>query len=80
MRSLPGANRCSEVLATLRHGSRISDIAGKSYSELDETSQHRFLDYGLSVNLFVSTTREEVRKVFRRMNSYTVPLNAEEHR
>lgn len=56
------------------------EAAGKTYSELDEGLQHRFLDYALSVDLFIGATKEDIREVFRRINSYTVPLNAEEKR
>jgi len=56
------------------------DIAGKTYSELGDEYKQRFLDYQLSIDLFVAATPDEVREVFRRMNSYTVPLNPEEHR
>lgn len=56
------------------------DIAGKTYSELGDDYKQRFLDYQLSIDLFVAATPDEVREVFRRMNSYTVPLNPEEHR
>jgi hypothetical protein len=56
------------------------DIKGKKYSDLDEEYQHRFLDYSINVDLFVAATPSEVIEVFRRMNSYTVPLNAEEQR
>jgi hypothetical protein len=56
------------------------DIKNKTYSELEEADQHTFLDYAINVDLFVSATTTEVVEVFRRMNSYTVPLNAEEQR
>lgn len=56
------------------------DIRGKKYSELDEEYQHKFLDYAIDVDLFVAATPAEVVEVFRRMNSYTVPLNPEEQR
>lgn len=56
------------------------DVAGKTYSELDGEYQQRFIDFALSLDLFVAASTEEVREVFRRMNSYTVPLNPEEHR
>lgn len=56
------------------------EAAGKNYTELDEQLQHRFLDYALSVDLFIGATNEDIREVFRRMNSYTVPLNSEEKR
>lgn len=52
----------------------------RRYSELGEDDKQAFLDYGINVDLFVSATTSEVIEVFRRMNSYTVPLNAEEQR
>ena len=56
------------------------DIRNKKYSELEEDEKQAFLDYGIDVDLFVSATPAEVVEVFRRMNSYTVPLNPEEQR
>lgn len=57
-----------------------AEIKNRTYSELEEDAKHSFLDYALQVDLFVSATPSEVIEVFRRMNSYTVPLNAEEQR
>ena len=56
------------------------DIRGKKYSELGDDSQQVFLEYAIDADLFVSATPAEVVEVFRRMNSYTVPLNPEEQR
>lgn len=56
------------------------EVAGKTYTELEDSYKSRFLDYQLSADLFVAATPEEVRDVFRRMNSYTIPLNPEEQR
>jgi hypothetical protein len=50
------------------------------YSELEEEDQQRFLSYQLSIDVFTSATDKQVREVFRRMNSYTIPLNDEEQR
>lgn len=58
----------------------LATAAGRSYSQLDEDLQGKFLSYALSVDLFIGATKEDIREVFRRMNSYTVPLNAEEKR
>lgn len=58
----------------------LYEAAGRSYSELPGDLQERFKNYGLNFDLFVGSTDEEVREVFRRMNSFTVPLNPEEHR
>lgn len=58
----------------------LEDAAGKNYEQLPPDLQARFLDYGLSIDIFVSANPSEVREVFRRINSYTIPLNAEEQR
>lgn len=64
----------------LSKSSGIPDAAGKVYSRLDDDLKQSFLDYPLSVDLFVSATPDEIREVFRRINSYTVPLNPDETR
>lgn len=55
-------------------------LRGTVFSSLDEENKQRFLDYGLSIDLFTAAPVDEVIEVFRRMNSYTVPLNPEEKR
>jgi hypothetical protein len=60
--------------------SGVDEGAGKAYSELSEELQQAFLNYSLSADLFVSAAPGEIREVFRRINSYTVPLNPEEQR
>jgi Protein of unknown function DUF262 len=57
-----------------------SPFAGKVFSQLDQDQQQRFVDYNLTVDVFVGATPEEIRQVFRRMNSYTIPLNPQEKR
>lgn len=54
--------------------------AGKTYEELDSDLQDRFLTYSLAIDEFVNTREDEIRDVFRRINSYVVPLNPEEQR
>jgi hypothetical protein len=58
----------------------LEAAAGRTYEELPPELQATFLDYGLAVDLFVGATPEQVRDVFRRMNSYTLPLKPEEQR
>jgi hypothetical protein len=58
----------------------LLEAAGKTYEELESDLQDEFDNYSLTFDLFVNTTDDEVREVFRRMNSYTIPLNPEEHR
>jgi hypothetical protein len=64
----------------ISRNSEIEGAAGKIYSELDDIHKGSFVSYALSVDLFVSATPDQIREIFRRINSYTVPLNAEEKR
>ena len=56
------------------------DFRCRRYSDLDEEDQTRFVDYPLSADVFVAASPDEIRETFRRMNSYTIPLNPEEQR
>ena len=57
-----------------------SEVAGKRFKQLEEEHQQRFLSYMLPVDVFVGATDSEIREVFRRINSYNVPLNPPEKR
>lgn len=65
---------------SLSRKAELEAAAGRSYSQLDDDLQGKFLSYALSVDLFIGATKDDIREIFRRMNSYTVPLNAEEKR
>jgi hypothetical protein len=56
------------------------EAAGKTCDELDDDLKGKFLSYRITADLLIGATREDIREIFRRMNSYTVPLNAEEKR
>jgi hypothetical protein len=60
--------------------SQIDEARGRTYDQMHPDSQGRFLTYQLSIDLFVSVAPAEIREAFRRLNSYTVPLNPEELR
>src|SRR5690242_2731234 len=60
--------------------SEVERASGKRYDELDEALKGQFLNYQISADLFVTVTPSEIRETFRRINSYTVPLNPEEKR
>jgi hypothetical protein len=83
---IDGQQRSSTILEFYRDEIRISksseliEAAGKTYSQLDEDLQQKFLSYSLSIDLFVQAVPEQIREVFRRINSYTVPLSPEEKR
>jgi hypothetical protein len=63
-----------------RNLTEVPEAAGMTYSELPDLLKAKFLNYGLNFDTFVEATDEQVREVFRRMNSFTVPLNPEEQR
>jgi len=58
----------------------LRDARGRVYDELSEALQGNFLHYNLTFDVFVAATPGEIRETFRRMNSFTVPLNPEEQR
>lgn len=58
----------------------LEEAAGRSYNELPEELQRAFIDYAISIDLFTGASSDHIREVFRRINSYTVPLNPEEQR
>lgn len=60
--------------------SAVPEAKGKTFKALSDELQQQFLAYGVPCDVFVSATQAEVREVFRRMNSHTVSLNAEEKR
>jgi hypothetical protein len=65
---------------TIGGKSEVEQARGLVYRDLPQDLQSKFLGYSLSVDQFVGATPSEVRQIFRRMNSYTVPLNPEEMR
>lgn len=67
-------------LLSVSKTSEIEEIRGLKYSELPPEWQEKFISYSISVDQFVGAQPAEVRQIFRRMNSYTVPLNPEEMR
>lgn len=53
---------------------------GKKFNELNDEDKENFLKYEVSVDTIIAATEEEVLEIFRRMNSYTLPLNDQEKR
>jgi Protein of unknown function DUF262 len=81
-----GQQRTNTVREFLAGGFRLStrldtaELRGKRFDQLDDEYKRTFLNYGLSFDLFIDATDGEVREVFRRINSFTAPLNPEEQR
>jgi len=78
-----GQQRSQAILDFLEDKLRLSansSFRGSVFSQLEESKQQAFVDYQISVDLFVSATDAEIREQFRRINSYNVPLNPQEQR
>lgn len=57
-----------------------SGYTGALFGSLDQEVQSRFLAYEVSMDVIVSATNDEVLEIFRRINSYQLPLNDAEKR
>lgn len=78
-----GQQRSTAIYDFFQDKFRVSskgDFNGKSYSTLESDQQQAFLDYQISVDVFVDATEADIRELFRRVNSYNVPLNSQEQR
>jgi hypothetical protein len=81
-----GQQRTYTLRAFLNNEFRLSgrleteELRGKRFDHLSDDYKMRFLTFGLAFDLFVGASDDEVREIFRRMNSFTSPLNPEEQR
>ena len=81
-----GQQRTSAIVDFLNDALPLSrsveevEARGKKFSGLPEDLQRDFLAYPLQFDQFEGVAEETVREYFRRINSYTAPLNAEEKR
>ncbi len=78
-----GQQRSKAILDFFDSKLRISGqskFAGKRYQDLADEDQKRFIEYALSVDVVTAASEGDIRQMFRRINSYTVPLNPEEQR
>jgi hypothetical protein len=56
------------------------DMRGKRFSDLSPEQQEAFYSYTVSVDVIRNADRSEILQMFRRMNAFTLPLNAAEKR
>ena len=52
----------------------------KCFEDLEDEFQDQFLSYSVAVDVIRNARRSEILQMFRRMNAYTLPLNAAEKR
>lgn len=80
-----GQQRVSAVLAFIDGEYRLSRTlpapwAGKTFEGLTPEEQHRITGYGFAAEVFQGISDLQVLEIFARLNTYSVPLNAQELR
>jgi hypothetical protein len=61
-------------------GKNARGLEGQRFAELSEDQQDSFYSYTVSVDVIRNADRSEILQMFRRMNAFTLPLNAPEKR
>ena len=81
---IDGQQRLSTIQDFVNNDLTLSSVSqyyrGLKFMELDDDVKEIFLSYEVSVDTIIAATDEEIWEVFRRMNSYTLPLNDQEKR
>jgi hypothetical protein len=82
---IDGQQRIRAVLDYMDDGYAVSTTlesvgAGKKFSKLPSAQRTAIRKYTFSCEIFHDITNQEVHQVFRRMNTYSVPLTAQELR
>jgi len=79
-----GQQRITTILDFINDEFRLSKVSinyrGVKFSDLEDRDKDRFLSYSVPVDMILAAERIEILEMFRRMNSYTQPLNAAEKR
>src|SRR5690606_4079578 len=79
-----GQQRLTTIRDFINDKITLSNVSKKykgfTFSDLDEEIQESFLAYEVSLDTIVTGTTDEVLEIFRRINSYTLPLNPPEKR
>jgi len=61
-------------------GKNAVGLEGARFDQLSDDVQNRFYSYTVSVDVIRNADRSEILQMFRRMNAFTLPLNAAEKR
>lgn len=81
---IDGQQRLTTIRDFIDNKFKLSSVSkkysGKSFEDLDDDVKSTLLSYEVSVDNIVTATSEEILEVFRRINSYTLPLNTSEKR
>lgn len=81
---IDGQQRLTTIRDFVNNKYKLTSVSknfkGCYYEDLPEGVPEEFLAYEVSIDKIVTATKEEILEVFRRINSYTLPLNTSEKR
>jgi len=81
---IDGQQRLTSIRDFIDNKFKLSNVSkkysGMKFSDLPEGIPDAFLAYEVSTDNIVTATTEEILEIFRRINSYTLPLNTSEKR
>ena len=81
---IDGQQRLTSIKDYIDNKYKLSSVSkkysGMKYDDLPEGVPESFLAYEVSIDNIVTATTEEILEIFRRINSYTLPLNTSEKR
>ncbi|MDZ8259357.1 DUF262 domain-containing protein [Nostoc sp. ChiQUE01b] len=81
---IDGQQRLTTIKDYIEDKFKLSNVSknyqGLYFTGLEDDVQSKFLGYEVSTDTIISATEEEILKIFRRINSYTLPLKDAEKR
>jgi hypothetical protein len=81
---IDGQQRLTTIRDFINNKFKLTSVSkkysGKYFEDLEDDVQATLLGYEVSIDNIITATNEEILEVFRRINSYTLPLNTSEKR
>lgn len=81
---IDGQQRLTTIRDFINNKFKITGVSkkyqGMKYEDLPEGIPESFLSYEVSIDNIITASTEEILDIFRRINSYTLPLNTSEKR
>lgn len=81
---IDGQQRLTTIRDFVNNKFKLSSVSkkyqGMKYEDLPEDISASFLAYEVSLDNILTATTDEILEIFRRLNSYTLPLNTSEKR